>query len=80
VQRDSLLVQGFSIHISRIRRAWYPFDTHEKQWAAKAMGLNMEATNRREVMALMGAAALAGGELTLGFAADAQEKLQRLLK
>jgi hypothetical protein len=38
VQRDSLLVQGFSIHVSRIRRAWYPFDTYEKQWAAKAIG------------------------------------------
>ena len=54
MQRDSLLVQGFSIHISRIRRAWYPFANLQKQW-----GKNM--VNRREVMALMGAAALAGG-------------------
>jgi ABC-type phosphate transport system auxiliary subunit len=38
VQRDRLFVQGFSVHISRIRRAWYPFDIHQKQWVAKGWG------------------------------------------
>src|SRR5258706_3484679 len=35
LQRDSLLVQGFSIHVSHIRPAWYPFANGQKQWAKK---------------------------------------------
>jgi hypothetical protein len=32
LQRNGLVIQGFSIHVSRIRSTWYPFANHEKQW------------------------------------------------
>jgi hypothetical protein len=53
VQRDSLLIQGISIHVSRIRLAWYPFAQPQKQW-------EMDMVNRRDLLTVMGAAALAG--------------------
>jgi hypothetical protein len=49
VQRDGLLVQGFSIHISRIRRHGIP--------STNSKSNGVEHVNRRQVMALMGAAA-----------------------
>jgi hypothetical protein len=38
LQRDGLVRQGFSIHVSRIRRPWYPFANCEKQVAKARSG------------------------------------------
>ena len=46
--------------------AWYPFANHQKQWGQKK-GMNM--LDRRDLMASMGAAALAAGASTAAQAA-----------
>jgi hypothetical protein len=43
LQRDGLVRQGFSIHVSRIHPAWYPFANSEKQVAEKEWGSKWKA-------------------------------------